>query len=355
MISWGTIQSLILFLGPFIIPKTLAFYRNIKNRPSQSASLKPLSPAASIALGILFLSGTIAFLSTLPSFAPENIFRLTQSRLHTSGGVLLTRLGALRNVTAPDEKLREIFDAGGLDARLLYLRYGPRVLLENTLGSVGELDAGRNFLLYALPGLVGPHLVHLFALGLATSGTWCGREGSGWRVVAVIAGLVLAVVEGWVVVWFDDGKNLRSVRFNDMESLFWKCRVWRGLGIAGVDALLGWCLWLQGTGRAWVGGGSPAERLREQVKVAEGVLFKVRGVGIVRNGVVRDAGLRRKVDDYWMKESEVMKDVIEQPEVLLAQRNALKRMNASGTEQEAETFLNALLDGQSAQQQLAGR
>ncbi|KAF2210112.1 hypothetical protein CERZMDRAFT_15518, partial [Cercospora zeae-maydis SCOH1-5] len=325
----NSIQTLILFLGPFILPKTLAFYRSIKNRSATPTPIKPLSSPASFALGILFLSGTIALLSTLPVFAPENVFRLTQSRLHTSGGVLLTRLGALRPVTEADRKLREIFDAaqGGMDARLLYLRYGPDVLLENTLGSVGEVDAGRNFLWYALPGLVGPHLAHLFALGLATSGTWCGREGSGWRVVGVIAGLGLAAIEGWVVVSYDDGRNLRSVRYNDVDYLFWKLRVWRGIGIAGVDAVLGWCVWLQGTGRAWASGGSAAERLREQVKTLEGTLFKVRGVGVVRNGIVRDAGLRRRVDDYWMKESEVMKDVIEQPEVLEAQRNALKRMN----------------------------
>ncbi|GIZ44209.1 hypothetical protein CKM354_000741300 [Cercospora kikuchii] len=355
MVSWGTIQSLVLFLGPLILPKAIAFYRSIKNRPSNASSIKPLSSSASIALGILFTSGVVAFLSTLPIFAPENIFRLTQSRLHTSGGVLLTRLGALRPVTGTDQKLREVFDAGGLEARLLYVRYGPNVLIENTLGQVGEIDMGRNFFLYALPGLLGPHLAHLFALGIATSGTWCGTEGAKWRTIAVILGMVVAVLEVYFVVNYDDARNLRSVRYNDVDFLFWKMRVWRGIGVAAVDAGLGWCVWAQATGRAWVGGGSAGERLRDQVKVLEGTLFKARGVGVVRNGVVRDAGLRRRVDDYWMKEGEVMKDVIEQPEVLEAQRNALKRMNAAGTAQEAEAFINILLDGPSPQQLPAGR
>lgn len=89
-----SIQSLLIFFGPVLIPRGLAFYRSLKSRPA--SQIHPLPTKTSYALTLLFISGLIAFFSTLPIFIPANIFRLTQSRLQTPGGVLLTRLAAIR-------------------------------------------------------------------------------------------------------------------------------------------------------------------------------------------------------------------------------------------------------------------
>ncbi|KAK4610151.1 hypothetical protein CLAFUW4_13731 [Fulvia fulva] len=340
-ITWGTIQSLLLFFGPWLLPRILAFYRSLKNRPA--SQIRPLPTKTSYALAILFISGTLAFLSTLPAFAPENIFRLTQSRLHTNGGVLLTRLATVRSVTAPDEKLRAIFDAGGLEARLLYARYGPQVLLDCTLAKAGDIGAERAFLIYALPSLLTPHLLHLFALGIATSGLLSGKEGARWRTMAIITGLILAVVEIYIISNYNDRANARSVRVNDIDFLHWKMAVYRGLAIAGSDGVLGWVIWLQATGRAFITPPTPGEKILETGAALEKVFAKTRGIGVVRNAALRDGGMRKRVDEYWFKESEVMKDVLEDAEVLEAQRNALRMLDTVRAGRDAEAFIDAVL------------
>jgi hypothetical protein len=86
-----------------------------------------------------------------------------------------------------------------------------------------------------------------------------------------------------------------------------------------------------------------SERLLDHAKAVEAILGKARGLGIVRNGVVRDAGLRRHVEDYWVKEGEVMKDVFEEPEVLEAQRRALKKIDVGRVGHEADAYLDTIL------------
>ena len=294
---------------------------------------------------MLFASATLAFIFTLPFFHPENIFRQTQSRLQTSSGVLLTRLAALRPLTPQDEKLRQVLDKGGLEARLLYARFGPDVLLNCPLATPGDLEAGRMYLLYALPGILGPHILHLAALGIATSSPLTGIEGSSWRGIATIAGVLLAVAEMYYTATYDSSPNALSTRLNEIDFIYWKLLLYRGLAVAFMDAILGWMIWLQATGRAFLTPPSTSERLVKHARVLEILVGKSRGLGIVRNGVVRDAGLRRRVEDYWVKEGEVMRDVFEEPEVLDAQRKALGRLDKARVDREADMYLEKILGG----------
>ncbi|EME44378.1 hypothetical protein DOTSEDRAFT_80138 [Dothistroma septosporum NZE10] len=340
-ITWGTIQSFLLFFGPWLLPKILASYRSLKNRPP--SQIRPLPSKTSYALTVLFISASLAFLSTLPAFAPENIFRVTHSRLHTASGVLLTRLATIRELTPTDEALREVFDSGHLEARLLYARYGPSVLLDCTLAKAGEIGAARAFLLYALPSVLTPHLLHLCALGVATSGSLSGKEGARWRTLAIVAGLLLAAVEVYWLANYDDHNNAKSVRVNDVDFLHWKLPVFRGLAIAATDVVLGWIIWLQATGRAFITPPTPGEKIMDSAVALEKLFATTRGLGVVRNAALRDGGMRRRVDDYWFKESEVVKDVLEDPEVLEAQRNALRRIDTVRAGRDAEAFMNAVL------------
>lgn len=316
--------------------------RALRNPPK--SQIRPLPQATSRALLLLFLSAVVFFLSTFPVFHPSNIFRQTHSRLQTSPGVLLTRLAALRPLTPADEALRNIFDgSSGLEPRLLYARYGPTTLLTNTLVHPSDLDAGRIFLLYALPAHLLPHLAHLAVLGFATSSFIAGRDAGRWRTFACLAGIGLAAAECYLLATYDDGHNRRSTRVTEIDFFYWKLLLWRGLAGAAVDALLGWAIWLGATGRMFVTPLTPAERLRAQQGAWEAVLNKVRGLGVLRNAIVRDPGVRRREEAYWVKEGEVMKDVFEEPEVLEAQRNALKRLDMVRIGREAEAFVDNCL------------
>lgn len=292
---------------------------------------------------VLFAAGLLAFLSTLPLFSAENIFRQTQSRLQTPAGVLITRLAALRPTTANDEKLRQVLDDGGLDARLLYARYGPHVLTSCPFVKPGDIDAGLAYFFYALSSILTPHTMHLFALGIATSGLLSGREGARWRTVASIAGIILAAAEVWFIANYDDKHNMRSTRLGEIDFVYWKMRVWRGLAIAALDGILGWVIWLQATGRAFLAPPPASERVLDHARILESVLGKTRGLGILRNGICRDGGLRNTVNEYWIKDGEVNADLLEQPEVLEAQRNALRRIDVTRVGREAEAFVDTVL------------
>ncbi|KAM0715615.1 hypothetical protein Q7P37_009113 [Cladosporium fusiforme] len=338
MISWQAIKSLLIFFGPMLLPKALQLYRSLSARPPTPphAPSKPTSRA----LTILTLSAVFFLLTTLPLFHPENAFLATHSRLQTPAGVLLTRLKALRPLTAQDELLRAFLDRGGLEARLLYARFGPGVVTGCLFGEVGE---AWGWMVYALPGLVGWHLVHLFALGLATSEVVGGRDAAGWRLWAVLGGVALAAVEVWAVAAYDDARNLRSARVGEIEFLFWKGLVWRGVGVAALDAALGYVMWLQGTGRGFVQRKELGERVGEQVRVLEGLLGRARGLGVVRNAVSRDREMRGAVERYWMKDEEVMRDVFEEADVVAAQRKALAMVDMGRMEVEAEKSVDAIL------------
>ncbi|KAM0689651.1 hypothetical protein Q7P36_010522 [Cladosporium allicinum] len=340
MISWETAKSLLFFLGPFLLPKAIAYYRSFAAAPTSTPHAA--SNSTNRALTILTISALIFLATTLPLFHPENVFLATHSRLQTPGGVILTRLKALRSLTPQDEVLRKLFDAGGLEARLLYARFGPKVLLGCSFGEFGE---AQGWLLYAVPELLGWHLVHLVLLGLATSEVLCGRDAAGWRTMAILGGVGLAAVEVWAVAGYDDAVNLRSARVGEVDFLFWKGMVWRGVGLAAFDALLGWVVWLQGTGRGFVQRKNLGERVGDQVRVLEGALAKARGLGVVRNGVGRDREMRGVLERYWLKDEEVMRDVFEEPEVVQAQRQALAKVDVNQVGADAEKYVDGVLAG----------
>lgn len=226
---------------------------------------------------------------------------------------------------------------------MLYARYGPSVVRDCPFATPGDIDAERTYLFFALPSLLAPHLLHCISLGIATSGFLSGKEGSRWRTWAAIGGVILGAAEVWLIANYDNTHNARSTRIGDVDFVYWKMQVWRGLAIAAIDGVLGWVIWLQATGRAFLSPPSVAERAADHAKYLESLLVKARGLGVLRNSNVRDAGSRKKTDEYWVKEGEVMKNVFEEPEVLEAQRNALKRLDMTRIGREADAYVDTIL------------
>ena len=163
--------------------------------------------------------------------------------------------------------------------------------------------------------------------------------------MATIAGMVLGVADFWFITNHDDRYKAHSTRLSEVDFVYWKMLVWRGLAIAAMDGVLGWVIWLQATGRAFLTPLPTSERLLDHARTLEGLLGKTRGLGIIRNGTSRNAESREKVDGYWVKEGEVMKDVFEEPEVLEAQRNALRKIDVTRIGREADAYLDTILGG----------
>lgn len=323
-----------------LFPKVLQYYKSYRSRPA--SNIQRLPSKASYALWILLATGVVALISTLPVFRSENIFHKSDSYPLTPGSIILLRLRKLGDVTASDERLCHLLEEGGKYAARLYATYGPDVL-DNPLARPDEIDSSRWYLLYALPSILAPHLAHLFALGVATSGLISGKEGARWRTWSIIAGVAVAGMEVYMIETYDLAASMRGVQAKDVRYVHWQVGVWRGVAIAIVDAVLGWMLWLQATGRAFITPDPPVERLADHAKLLEALVSKIAALGILRNGTMRDADLRRKVDDYWIKEQTATTEVLEQPEVSQAQRNVLSKKDMGVVRRDIAQFVDGIV------------
>ena len=89
---------------------------------------------------------------------------------------------------------------------------------------------------------------------------------------------------------------------------------------------------------------SAAERMETAMRVLENARGKLSAVGIIRNAVVRDEGLRRKTEAYWRKEGEITGQIMAEREVVEGVRNALDgRIQVVSLEAEATKYAEGIM------------
>lgn len=337
-----------------LLPKALSLYRSLRapsNLPPQ-----PLSTRTTYALNTLFLTALLSLLSTLPVFAPSpSIFHLTSSRLQTPDPVLFTRLAALGPLSPADESLRSVFETGGLEARLLYLRFGKDVLASSAhiVADAKDADTWIAYLIFALPALLKWHLLHITILGLVTSAALAGKDAARWRTLAVGVGVALAVADVASVATYDHSSNARAVRTSDLDVFFWKRRLVSRLAVAAVDGVVGWVIYLTATRRAFVRPTPPAEKVEAVTRRMEALVGRLRGLGAIRNVVARDRVLRGRVERYWVQEQEVMRAVCEDREVVGVLNQALDGLDMGRVEGDAEGYVEQVFGGMQTVQGVA--
>ncbi|KAL9013122.1 MAG: hypothetical protein Q9173_002165 [Seirophora scorigena] len=346
------LKTLLFTLGPLLLPKLIGYYRAYRAKASsRPVPVRPPPTYVFTALNILFVSCVFALISTLPTFAPENIFQITSSRLQTPNDVLFKRLSSLRpdgKLTQADELLKPRI--ASIDARCLYLYYGPSIV---AYCPFCLSDEPMSYFWYAVPMILFPHMLHLFALGAATSSAIGGKEGNRWRTSAVILGAGLAVTECYLTGAGDFKANARVVRPEDLNHFHWNMRIWRGIGIAVADVALAGFLWASSTNRLFVVPPTAAERVETATRILESARGRMAALGIMRNVVLRDEGLRRKVEGYWRKEGQIMSEVMIEREVVEGMRSALGsgRVNIAQVEEEARRFADGIVITPSGVQQ----
>ncbi|KAF2142528.1 uncharacterized protein K452DRAFT_249304 [Aplosporella prunicola CBS 121167] len=330
-ISFSTIKSLLIFFGPVILPKALQFYRSIRaSSQGPHSRVRPIPYAVARSLNLLYAFAFFAILYSLPYFAPENVFYATSSRLQIPTDTLFARLRTIHEPTVLDHTLKAKFVS--LESRLLYLAYGPNVLAECPFCTSDEPSS---YFYYALPSILAPHLLHLAVLGVVTSSIVSGAEGARWRTWAAIAGVALAALELWIVGTYNHKQNAIATRLGDIEPFYWRMRTMRYIGMACVDGLLGFALYLTSTNRWLVVPPSISERLEESTRMVEALKGKLGMLGAMKNTVARDKNLRERSEAYWMDEGRLMGEVLEDREVVDGMQNALGRVNVEMIERQA--------------------
>ncbi|KAK3304572.1 uncharacterized protein B0T15DRAFT_536969 [Chaetomium strumarium] len=344
-IPWGTIKSLLIFFGPLLLPKAIGYYRTVRAAPQiHGLKVRPLPSHLYRSLGILLTVSAVFLLRTLPILSPENVFRATQSRLQIPADVLFTRLATLRpqnRLTPQDLALRAKF--ASLESRLLYLQFGPDVLATCPFCAS---DDPRSYLYYALPDLAAPHLFNLVVIALATSAllTRGDRGAVGWRTPATLAAVAIAFVDVYLVATYNYNANAKALRLPELDHFFWTVRATRYVALACLDAGLALMLYLGGTQRAFVTPPSAAERVEGVVRALAGTKGKVNAAGVVKNTVLRDEELRGRSNAYWAHEVRLMREMMEEREVVEGVNDALQnRIDIGGIERDAEAYAKAVL------------
>ncbi|KAK3321038.1 hypothetical protein B0T19DRAFT_403631 [Cercophora scortea] len=344
VISWSNLRSLLIFFGPLLLPKAINYYRSIRAAPRAAGQkIRPAPASVQRSLVILIAVALVLLIrGTLPLFAPENIFALTQSRLQIPADVLFSRLAALRpngDLTATDAALRARFVS--LESRLLYLQFGPTVLAECPFCTSAE---PLSYLYYAIPDLLAPHLFNLAVIAAVTSPILTGREGATWRTTATLTALGLAALDLYAVQSYDHQANSRALRPADIDPFFWSARVWRAAALAGLDLLLAGLLYLTGTNRLFARPPSAAERVEAIARTLGGVKGKINAAGVVKNTASRDEALRARSNAYWSQEVQIMREIMEDREVIEGVNDALEnRIDIRTIERDAEAYATSVL------------
>ncbi|KAF2864239.1 hypothetical protein K470DRAFT_261686 [Piedraia hortae CBS 480.64] len=306
--TWSNIQSLVLLLGPILLPRLIAYTRTLTQQQPSTTRRKP---PPQLPLALLTLTTLTSLILTLPIFTPTNIYMETSLPLTAPAERLQSRLR--RSLTSPEQTYLSFLKEHGPPASKLYSLYGPAAFPSWT----DPKDHLGNFI-YALPGILTPHLLHLAIMGVVT-----GRQASRFRGRAVAACIALL------------GSELFYLHRGEGEFKFWKGRVVRLLGFAGVDVILGGMVLLAREG--------VSERVEGVRDGMEGLVKTLRGLGCVRNTVVRSSKLRGREGEFWETETDLMRGVFENEGVVVAQKGVLGRIDLEGVREEAGELVDSLL------------
>ncbi len=298
--------------------------------------------AARRSLALLAAAAAVLLVRALPPFAPENVFWATQSRLQIPTDVLFTRLAALRansSLSAADEALRARFV--NLESRLLYLQFGPEALATCPFCSP---DDAKSYLYYALPAQAAPHLANLVVGALATSALVGGPDAGRWRVAATMGAAAAALADVYATATYGYQANSRALRLADLDFFYWNARAYRLVGLAALDLALAALLYLSATNRAFARPPSPADRVDAVVRQLASARTRFNAAGIVKNTAIRDEGLRARSAAYWTHEVHLMRDVMEERDVIEGVNDALaNRIDIATISRDAESYAQSVM------------
>lgn len=295
-------------LKAFWIPITLWVFQNGANLyrqtratyESNKASIRPAPAHISRVLNLIFLFAV--YLLATSFSAPENVFKLTQARLQTNVDVIFSRLGALRPLTGQDQLLKAKLLSK--ESRLIYMAFGPEALTSCTFCDTAE---PRTFAIYALPWQLFPHILNALVLGTATS-SLAGPEGMRWRTWALVAVGTLIATDLYMTFSYDVLKNTAGYRTEDYDFFYWKTLLLRPLGIAAVDAVFGWALWMSSTNRLFVLPPTLQDRLGVLMQAGGALNQRLGALGAVRHTIARSSELRTQMGHYWTMDNGVFEN-----------------------------------------------
>lgn len=137
----------------------------------------------------------------------------------------------------------------------------------------------------------------------------------------------------------------------DVRWTHWNLVFYRGIGIAFFDALLGYAVYLSGTGRWTFGLEGPRleEKLESLTKAVETIAARLHADNFLRQAVVRNKQLREKMANYWAEEEILGKEIMQEEDVRQSRLNfATAKMDMDRLADEAAKKSEGMIDRISA-------
>jgi hypothetical protein len=246
----------------------------------------------------------------------ENIFYLTNARFITPSNVLSARLAKLRPLTQEDNILIDRLSTS-LAERISYAIYGPGPLTHCTWCLTTHNEAAIQgdatmYLLFSLPQIVSPYLVHAFLLGVTTTpflaGGYITRN---MRVyVSYLLGLAIAT-EIWILLTFDGTVNASATTLREVNWLHWDLFSFRYMSLAIISLFHAVVVYLLDTGFV-VLPAAMEDRLFQLAAMEENINQRMRFTRIVKSVVMKKETWRSKVESYWDNQRGNVPDVPEE-------------------------------------------
>ncbi|KAG5355641.1 hypothetical protein CJU89_5342 [Yarrowia sp. B02] len=251
MWAWG--KPFLPVLLTWFIPKLMQTYHKIRNPPAKLRALRsPLTKTHALVILLLLVTAALQ-LAYAYSRHYENVVLLTGSRMQTSGSVVMSRLKKIRalaaNMNPKDYQLSDreeaFFKVYQTDkGRALYTVFGPDVLADCKWC---HPESQSSYFLYSIPNAVAAYVINLLVTGIATSSS-ISFQANSWRKTVLYISFILLTVDLLRINSQTGLENLTRPN-SKVEWYFQILPVWRAQILAGMDVILGICMFLSTTGR----------------------------------------------------------------------------------------------------------
>lgn len=187
----------------------------------------------------------------------------------------------------------------------MYLAFGPSTLLKCTFC---HPDDTTSYLLYHLPtNVLGPHLLHILLVGIATSEAFSGIEAHHWRQRALVGSLILFGIDVYLTSSYYPAVNPSMPA---PAGTFWLAASLRYVTLCAFDAAVAFLIYASATRRFLLfsapSSADPelARRRRDEMLTQANVSLQMastnlRAYSVARNAVLRNNALKATDDDYW--------------------------------------------------------
>jgi len=164
-----------------------------------------------------------------------------------------------------------------------------------------------------------------------------------WRKTAIILGFGLFIAEMGILTIQDHLVNSAATKYEDILLLYWTLRKYRIVTMASMDLLLALAIWLTATGRAFGRVKTKGEKMNEIIERQEYMLFKLRGLGMVKNVLYRNEELRKVVGQFCVENEMKRQALLEDENVVTAINTVKSKMDMKKVDVETDMHINALL------------